>query len=117
VPGVLGRIAQGFPEPGNDRVQVDLEIDKDVAGPEPLLQLFPGDDFSGVLDEEGQGDEQLLARPWPGLRDGRPPAYLSQASRRAFCRGVQFSSGAILNVDWALVPRITSASWTPPRLE
>src|SRR4051812_18123034 len=59
-PGILRRIAQRIPHFANGAVDCVVEIDKGVAVPELLLDLFPGDHFARAIDQEGQNLEWLL---------------------------------------------------------
>jgi len=42
-------ISQGFAHFVDGRVQAVIEVDERIGGPEFLLQLFAGDDFSGTF--------------------------------------------------------------------
>ena len=58
----LRLVAEGFAQPRNGRIQVVLEVDEDVARPEPVLQLLSRDDLTGPLEEQRQDLEGLLAQ-------------------------------------------------------
>src|SRR3954449_9736843 len=61
-PGILRRIAQRVPHLADGAVDCVVEIDKGVAVPELLLDLFPSDHFTGTLEQEGQNLERLLPK-------------------------------------------------------
>src|SRR3954452_23907072 len=58
--GILRRIAQRIPHLADGAVDCVVEIDKGVAVPELLLNLFPSDHFAGAIDQEAQNLEWLL---------------------------------------------------------
>jgi hypothetical protein len=60
---VSGRIVESGSDLLDGRVQAVLEVDVGPVGPEPLSQLFSGDDLSWMLDERGQDLEGLLLDP------------------------------------------------------
>ena len=59
--GILRGIAQRIPHLADGAVDCVVEIDKGVAVPELLLDLFPRDHFAGALDQEGR--ESGVAAP------------------------------------------------------
>src|SRR6266852_938361 len=46
VPGVLGRVTESLAKFLDGTIQTVLEIHECVRGPEPLLQILPGNDFA-----------------------------------------------------------------------
>jgi hypothetical protein len=54
-----GGIAEGFPYFIDRGIQAVIEVDEGVGGPEALLDLFAGDDFSGSFEEQGEDLEGL----------------------------------------------------------
>ena len=53
-PRMLRRVAKGFAQPRDRRIQVVLEIDENVRRPESVLQLLPGDNLAWPLEEQRQ---------------------------------------------------------------
>ena len=47
----LRGITQRLAQPRNGSVQVGVEINEYVCRPEAMVEFFPGDDFTGVLEE------------------------------------------------------------------
>src|ERR1700693_1820841 len=58
--GILRSIPQRVPHLADGAVDCVVEIDKSVAVPELLLDLFPRDHFAGALDQEAENLEWLL---------------------------------------------------------
>ena len=56
-------IAERLAQPSDDGVQVVLEIDEDVLGPEPALEILARDHLAGVFDQQHQHLERLVAQP------------------------------------------------------
>jgi hypothetical protein len=46
VAGLISRIAQCLPQPGDRAVQTVIEINKRIRGPELLVQILPGHQFA-----------------------------------------------------------------------
>jgi hypothetical protein len=59
VVGVLRRVAQGLPDLVDCRAQTVVEVDYRFRSPDLLLQFLPGDDFSGVAEQDGEQPERL----------------------------------------------------------
>jgi hypothetical protein len=58
--GIFGGITKGVAQALDGGVQAVVEIHKCVSRPEPAVQLFPGNDFTGTFEEHGQDLEGLL---------------------------------------------------------
>ncbi len=59
----IARAAQGFTDAVDRVVQPVLELDVDLGGPDPFLQLFPRHDVTGVLEEKGESAERAPRKP------------------------------------------------------
>ena len=61
--GVFGPIAQRVAQPVDHGIQTVVEIDERATRPEPLAQLFTGDDVTGSLQQQREDLERLLLKP------------------------------------------------------
>jgi hypothetical protein len=59
----LAAIPKHLPKFVNGPIQAPIEIDERVGGPEPLLKLFPGYNFSRPLEQKQQHLKWLLLDP------------------------------------------------------
>jgi hypothetical protein len=60
--GIFSGITDGVAQTLDGGVQAVVEIHKGVSWPEPAAQLFPGNDFTGTLEEQSQDLERLLLK-------------------------------------------------------
>jgi len=63
---ILSAVAQGVPESADGCVEAVVEVDKGVCGPQPALQLFPGNYLSRSFQQQGKDLEGLFLQFDPG---------------------------------------------------
>jgi hypothetical protein len=94
-----GAVAQRLAQPANGGVQVVLEIDEDIVGPEPPLEVLACDHLPGVFDERRQYLEGLLAEPDPH------PALEELTGRQIEVEAVEADDGGHRRIlGWRTVP-------------
>jgi hypothetical protein len=59
VPRIVGRVAQRSPELVHGRVQTVFKIDKRFSSPDLFAQLFAGNQFAGMCQQDQQNLERL----------------------------------------------------------
>ena len=79
VAGSGGGVSEGLADFVDGGVEAVVEVDEGVGGPELLLQLFAGDDFSGALEQQGEDLERLALQ-----------AELDSALAQFACAEVEF---------------------------
>src|SRR5437867_2055616 len=62
IPGRLGRVTQGRPQPFDCGVETVLKVYKSVGGPKLLLQLFPRDYFARPRQQYGKNFYRLAVK-------------------------------------------------------
>lgn len=60
---MLGGIVERLSQPGDRRVEVGIEFDKDSVGPEAMAQLLPSDGLTRVLKKNGKYLKGLFREP------------------------------------------------------